>query len=259
MTPSSSATGSTVPPDAAAETRVPSKNWSIAASTSTGLAAALLFLTAYAFSLAGLIVLFATQNPVVRWCSFILFGLTSAIDLGFLWIVKAPYNAVAAGMVLDAVRTSHELGATFSLFPVEIAAVTLMAACLTASLAELTRRLLPRLSAKYLVVPLVGVVLSAWVILRSGGAHSEVPMPFKIPLLTAYVGEAQLEIGVKEAPRLTPRTRPLIPSILYLVDESITGSALSINGYSRETTPFLAESRERFLNLGIAASGANGR
>jgi hypothetical protein len=223
-----------------------------------GLPSAMLFLAAYSFSLAGLVILFATESRAVRWCTYVLFGSTSALNLGFLWIVKAPYNVVAAHIVLDSLRTENEIGGTLSLFRSEIVVVTLAAALLTAGLSGVVRWLLPRTSVQRLWVPLLGFSLSAWLVFRSGSSYSEVPMPFKVPLVTAQVLGSQVDRGPKEAPRFPPRNPPLVRHILYLVDESITGSALSVNGFPRDTTPFLRGIADRYLNLGIVAAGANG-
>jgi len=47
-------------------------------------------------------------------------------------------------------------------------------------------------------------------------------------------------------------------SIIYIIDESIRGSNLSLNGYSRPTTPFLQtlEAEGRLKNLGICVSAS---
>lgn len=49
-------------------------------------------------------------------------------------------------------------------------------------------------------------------------------------------------------------------NIVLVIDESIRGDHLSINGYTRETTPFLdelADLDDRFHNLGLAVAGAS--
>src|SRR5574339_998571 len=48
-------------------------------------------------------------------------------------------------------------------------------------------------------------------------------------------------------------------NIVLIIDESIRGDHLSINGYTRETTPFLSlleASEDSFYNWGLAAAGA---
>ena len=62
--------------------------------------------------------------------------------------------------------------------------------------------------------------------------------------------------GPREAlPALNTSRQPL-NSIIYIIDESIRGSNLSLNGYPRATTPFLQsiEARGRLKNLGICVA-----
>ena len=59
----------------------------------------------------------------------------------------------------------------------------------------------------------------------------------------------------EDLPAFRVSQRPL-NSIIYIIDESIRGSNLSLNGYLRETTPFLQslETRGRLKNLGICVA-----
>ncbi len=62
--------------------------------------------------------------------------------------------------------------------------------------------------------------------------------------------------GPREAlPALNTSRQPL-NSIIYIIDESIRGSNLSLNGYPRATTPFLQsiETRGRLKNIGICVA-----
>ena len=59
----------------------------------------------------------------------------------------------------------------------------------------------------------------------------------------------------EDLPTFRASRRPL-NSIIYVIDESIRGSNLSLNGYLRATTPFLQslEARGRLKNLGICVA-----
>jgi glucan phosphoethanolaminetransferase (alkaline phosphatase superfamily) len=58
-----------------------------------------------------------------------------------------------------------------------------------------------------------------------------------------------------EVPSLTPKRRPR-SSVIYIIDESIRGSNLSLNGYPRDTTPYLRSlaSGGQLTNFGICAA-----
>ena len=59
-------------------------------------------------------------------------------------------------------------------------------------------------------------------------------------------------------PDVTPSQRPL-DSLIYVIDESVRGSNLSLNGYPRATTPFLQSLEDRGLlkNLGICVAASS--
>ena len=60
-----------------------------------------------------------------------------------------------------------------------------------------------------------------------------------------------------DLPTFFPSPRPR-DSIIYVIDESVRGSNLSLNGYPRPTTPFLQtlESQGRLKNLGICVAAS---
>jgi glucan phosphoethanolaminetransferase (alkaline phosphatase superfamily) len=61
-----------------------------------------------------------------------------------------------------------------------------------------------------------------------------------------------------DLPTFNASRRPL-DSIIYIIDESVRGSNLSLNGYPRATTPFLQslETKGRLKNLGICVAASS--
>ena len=61
-----------------------------------------------------------------------------------------------------------------------------------------------------------------------------------------------------DLPTFPPSQRPL-DSIIYVIDESVRGSNLSLNGYPRPTTPFLLslQTQGRLKNLGICVAAGS--
>jgi len=72
---------------------------------------------------------------------------------------------------------------------------------------------------------------------------------YKLETLRAYHGP-------REELRISGASQRPLDSIIYIIDESIRGSHLSLNGYPRNTTPFLQslESQGRLKNLGICVA-----
>jgi len=75
---------------------------------------------------------------------------------------------------------------------------------------------------------------------------------YELENLRAYHGPRD------ELPPFHVSKRPL-DSIIYVIDESVRGSNLSLNGYPRATTPFLQyiETRGRLKNLGICIAAGS--
>jgi glucan phosphoethanolaminetransferase (alkaline phosphatase superfamily) len=48
-----------------------------------------------------------------------------------------------------------------------------------------------------------------------------------------------------------------VEHLFLIVDESVTGNALSVNGFAESTTPFLKANAEKLINFGIATSFTN--
>ncbi len=65
--------------------------------------------------------------------------------------------------------------------------------------------------------------------------------------------------GIRDSlPAFQVSQRPL-DSVIYVIDESVRGSNLSLNGYPRATTPFLQslETEGRLINLGICVAASS--
>jgi len=86
------------------------------------------------------------------------------------------------------------------------------------------------------------------------------PAPLKVPILiTQYF----LNSGDDDIRVLSPEIKPVLQkkykTVVWIIDESISGDYLSINGYEKNTTPFLNayESSNDFRNFGISTPISN--
>ena len=62
---------------------------------------------------------------------------------------------------------------------------------------------------------------------------------------------------MRDDPYFTRADTPMAAHVVLIVDESVVGEHLSINGYARDTSPYLATIGDRMCNFGIACSGGN--
>ena len=105
--------------------------------------------------------------------------------------------------------------------------------------------------------------VTLFVVLR---IFSVVAQAFPAPIkAVAIASEYYLENDVQEPRILTetivPTKKPEYKTIVWIIDESIGGQYLSINGYEKETTPYLnnlaKSASDDFQNYGIVPSIAN--
>jgi lipid A ethanolaminephosphotransferase len=109
----------------------------------------------------------------------------------------------------------------------------------------------------YAVVALCFVVLMAAKTWYSGeNSLDSYPTPFRVPNMLAFIALSGHHV-TREAPVLSPTEEPMIDHVAVIIDESVTGSHLALNGYGRDTTPYLSSVGTSLLNLGIASSGTN--
>jgi glucan phosphoethanolaminetransferase (alkaline phosphatase superfamily) len=104
---------------------------------------------------------------------------------------------------------------------------------------------------------MVALLLSYSVIYRTTGATQTRPTFFKMLNTCIFYAANKLYYGKREVLERKPTELSKYKNIILIVDESIGGKYLSINGYERETTPYLKSIEKSFANLGLASSGGN--
>lgn len=104
---------------------------------------------------------------------------------------------------------------------------------------------------------LLSVLLSYSILYRTTGGTETRPTSIKIINTATYYMANKLYYGKREELKQKATLPVKYNNIVFIVDESIGGQYLSINGYKKETTPYLKTIQEHFINLGLASSGAN--
>ncbi|CAA6817443.1 MAG: Unknown protein [uncultured Sulfurovum sp.] len=119
-----------------------------------------------------------------------------------------------------------------------------------------------KLSSAYLLFPLLSMVIIYFACLRIDTFKlSSYPSAIKIPnIALSYLQfskpmkERILDINIK------PKEAGQFQNIVWIIDESVTGSYLSVNGYAKNTTPYLnglVKESQDFSNFGVVNSVSN--
>lgn len=217
---------------------------------------ALLFAGAYFSCLAGLVVLYVHARRPVRWAALFLTVVAVTIDLGFARFNGYGFTYHEASLIWsEAAFISDALDFGLATYlPFLIGS--------TAAAVAFERWLRPRLPALssplWLVVPLVAGGLTMELLERTHTKVYQVPVPYRVAMLAEHTWRHRLlYYGKRDAPHFAPSGPPLASHILMVVDESVTGDMLGINGDEHDTTPFLASRSDEILNYGVASAISN--
>jgi len=119
------------------------------------------------------------------------------------------------------------------------------------------------IKSRYAVISFVLALLLAYSITyKTTGATQTRPTVIKTFNTIIYYLSNKLYYGERETVKekvslVKDDKKGNYKNIIFIVDESIGGKYLSINGYEKETTPYLKSIEKKFINLGLASSGAN--
>lgn len=118
-----------------------------------------------------------------------------------------------------------------------------------------------RVSSVYLFLPLVSMGIIYMACLRIDTFKlSSYPATIKIPnIAISYVQFSKPMVKRTLNPKVETVKSSKIKNIVWIIDESVTGTYLSVNGYEKETTPYLKslEKNVNFSNFGVVNSVSN--
>jgi glucan phosphoethanolaminetransferase (alkaline phosphatase superfamily) len=188
-----------------------------------------------------------TRDIYVKIVSAIFFTLASGLGAGF-------YVAFHANMQTPDLRVlssgrNFAKDALLGYLPTYLPAVA-SAVGISLGLFLIAASLRPRFSTRMLAIPCAGM-LATWLSLyTTSGAFTFFPSVYAIPSIALFTLTDPLYAGPRAKLTVHPVQHPLAAHIILMVDESVRGDMLSVNGYHRDTTPYLAALAEGVINFG---------
>lgn len=110
---------------------------------------------------------------------------------------------------------------------------------------------------KFYFVPFSAVILVFISLEFSNGFFDRYPSFFRVPALLIFAGQSHLYDGERSQPNYSDNLGSQVEKIVLIVDESIRADILGINGYLKDTTPYLRSLDTGLVNFGLAASSSN--
>jgi lipid A ethanolaminephosphotransferase len=207
----------------------------------------------YILSLVSTLMLFVDRSAIVRvaaYASFLFFATTLYTYQQF----DARFSPALAGLILSELGTFEQyvpvvVGTAFS-FVVLVGLVLL-------AVRYLAGRFVPRIGTLYTVLAAALTLASTiWISFRTDGVITNASPLFKVP--AAFVVHELLqstrEIPERQAVQFERSGPAEVANIVLLVDESVTGRYLQLNGYEIPNTPILASGSIDLFNFGDASS-----
>lgn len=217
---------------------------------------AVLYVGTYLVCAAGLVGLLLHPWRWLRGLAWVLVSLLAAVQAGFASVNGTGFGHHEAALLWSEAQFARPVLSFFApKFALPVAGVLLA----SLGLALWSRRLVfARGGVGLIVLALLGAG-AGWSLLdRTFGKVMETPVPARIPLLATWVGLHRSPVYVpREAPDLLPARPPIADHIVFVMDESVSGHWLGLNGARPDTTPWLSSGPDHVFNFGIASSISN--
>lgn len=173
-----------------------------------------------------------------------------------LAVNSSPVSEDVVRIAVGDVTTRAYIGDAARQFAREVALSGTAALLVLAALVWGNTRLLPRIPAWMAISPLLLVTVGYFGIRGAGYQVTQMPVPVKLPGVVYSHLSRPFYHGPRDAVALVPNPRG-VQRLVLIVDESVRGDLLSMNGFALPTTPFLESVASRHFNYGVAASGTN--
>lgn len=113
------------------------------------------------------------------------------------------------------------------------------------------------ISKKAYFVPISAVILTFFGLQYTHGFFDRYPSFFRIPAMLVFAGQSRLYDGKRAEVAYSGPLDIRVEKIVLIIDESIRADILGINGYKKDTTPYLSSLKTGIVNFGLAASSSN--
>jgi lipid A ethanolaminephosphotransferase len=215
---------------------------------------ALVYLGTYVVAAAAIVAALFSRTTVVRWVTLGFVFVFLGLDLCCRRVTGENVGFSQVHMTFSELSFAGEF---FSAYGASVGKAALLATLIAAACFALVHFVRLRLHPAWLgLVPLSAVLIYA--VLWKTVAFTDIyPSALRIPVLAAYVSMNSLYVGPRRPVPLTARRSDRPRVLILIVDESIRGDYLAINGFAKDTTPFLASISDQYLNFGIACSATN--
>lgn len=214
------------------------------------------YLAVYGLCFVSLVVGYLHKARPVRLAFYALTTVTVAADVGFRQFNDYGFTYHEAALFWS---EAEFIGTAVSVALRGIALPVLACLLIFGTYERKARGYFPSISSwLVLALSLAAFPVARSLIDRTYAKVYQVPVPHRVLLLVEHTYRHQLLFyGRRDAPYLEPTEKRVADHVLLIVDESVSGDLLGINGASEDTTPYLDSISDQLFNYGVASSPSN--
>ena len=192
----------------------------------------------------------------VRWTGVAIAALFSAMHVGFAGVNGRGFGHHEAMLFWS---ESQFTSSALAFFAPQIAGPVLLVLLVWAALGWAGSRIRFRRGGLLLAaLPCFAIYAASYVTGVTFGKVFQFPAPARVPVVAEWSYAHRVPLyGERAAPRITASHPPLTDHLILVMDESISGHWLGVNGASPDTTPWLSSAPEGVFNYGIASAISN--
>lgn len=222
--------------------------------SSRGILQAAAYLVSYVVAVTGIVVVLFSREAIARWAGLVLVTLFIALELCCRQVTGENIGFIHVNVALSQTEFIGEFLSSYRASVAKAIGVALVIAAVLYALVRLTKL---RFHVSWIgLIPVSSVLIYA-VLWKTVAFTDFYPSPLRIPVLAAYASLNSLYTGPRQPVELTPKAGVGPRVLILIVDESVRGDYLGINGSTRDTTRYLASVADRLVNFGIASAATN--
>lgn len=209
----------------------------------------------FAWSLLGAFLIFFSGRSLFRKITLPFFLFFFLFNIGSFDIANSPIDFQQAGLIVDyfqwwfwAVVENYGL----AVLPFLIILIPII--IFVERLPGFLKLNIPK---KAYFVPISAVALVAFGLHYSHGFFDRYPSFFRVPAMLVFAGRSHIYGGERSEVAYSDALNTQVEKIVLIVDESVRADILGVNGYKKDTTPYLSSLETGIVNFGLAAASSN--
>ena len=213
----------------------------------------LVFYANYIGLLLSCLIFLTVKSKFIRIVFCLLFFITLSITFAMDIAHGNSFSMVEANILFTEIQFAGEaMNAFFYQYLQGIGLALIM----TALVAFISYRFMPRIDNVYALIPILFIAYSAKINLTSDSWHTLFPSVVNVPIVAADAYVSIPRFGPRKPPFIKPENKGLYKHIIWIIDESVRGDLMSINNSPIPTTPFLESIKSNYYNYGIMSSSS---